>query len=387
MIFGTSQDQKPTTERVEVHVLLSPPNQVQLIPEIIQSGVAYLRTLDSDVQRTVSQERLRLLQRSAVLGDWSPETHSLDEFFEDYRPFEEHRQLLRALADRYPSLVTLRTIGKTNEGEDIISATVTAPTAPKDVNGTVANRPAILAQSGAHAREWLATPVTLYILKRLCEGYRNDPEITKLLDNYTWHLVSVVNADGYKFTWDGNRLWRKNRRRNTDGSFGVDLNRNYDGSPFCGSGGSRIPSSDTYCGTGPASEPETQAVSSLFRQHPEIRAAFDLHTYSQLLLFPWQYTYDKLPAEDLAEFRKQGSEMQRVIKSLYGVNYDPIQGSDLYPHSGGMIDFAWSNNRAYGYTFEGRGNSFIMPPQNIRPAAEEQTQAIFWLAHHLLSRE
>ena len=40
-------------------------------------------------------------------------------------------------------------------------------------------------------------------------------------------FIPVVNPDGLVWTWEVDRMWRKNRRDN-GGSFGVDLNRNFD---------------------------------------------------------------------------------------------------------------------------------------------------------------
>lgn len=37
-----------------------------------------------------------------------------------------------------------------------------------------------------------------------------------------------MNVDGFIYTHTNYRMWRKNRRRNSGGSYGVDLNRNLD---------------------------------------------------------------------------------------------------------------------------------------------------------------
>jgi murein tripeptide amidase MpaA len=47
------------------------------------------------------------------------------------------------------------------------------------------------------------------------------------MDNTLFIVVPVLNVDGYVYTWEIDRLWHKNRRQNGDGSFGVDLNRNW----------------------------------------------------------------------------------------------------------------------------------------------------------------
>ncbi len=97
------------------------------------------------------------------------------------------------------------------------------------------------------------------------------------------------HPDGYSYTWTNNRLWRKNRRPNPNGSTGVDLNRNW-GYQWGGEGASTSQGSDTYRGASGFSEPETQAIRDFITNRPYIRAHVDVHSYSQLILSPWGYT-------------------------------------------------------------------------------------------------
>src|SRR5207248_1728560 len=95
-------------------------------------------------------------------------------------------------------------------------------------------------------------------------------------------------------TWSSNRLWRKNRRNNLDGNYGVDLNRNW-GYQWGGLGSSSSTSSDIYRGTGAFSEPETQALRDFITARPNTVLSFDLHSYSQIILEPWAYDFSLPP--------------------------------------------------------------------------------------------
>src|SRR5437660_6591576 len=103
----------------------------------------------------------------------------------------------------------------------------------------------------------------------------------------------MVNPDGHAFTRteQKNRLWRKNRRKNADGSFGVDPNRNYGymwgilDVPTS----SHVPSDETYVGPRAFSEPESQAIRNLIATE-RFSGLITYHSYSQLILFPWGYT-------------------------------------------------------------------------------------------------
>jgi murein tripeptide amidase MpaA len=93
-------------------------------------------------------------------------------------------------------------------------------TAPGD---NIEGRKRIWIQSLQHAREWISGSTLQYIAQKLASSYGEDPRITRLLSQVEFVLVPVANPDGYVYTWTTDRLWRKNRRNNGDGTFGVDL--------------------------------------------------------------------------------------------------------------------------------------------------------------------
>src|SRR5690606_9786063 len=120
------------------------------------------------------------------------------------------------------------------------------------------------------------------------------PEVRYLVDNTEMYFIPCINPDGYIYneTTDpfGGGLWRKNRWKGDDGMvYGVDLNRNY-GYEWGAdnSGSSPQPNGQTFRGTGPFSEPETQAVKFFCDSH-QFRIALNYHTYGNLLIHPWGY--------------------------------------------------------------------------------------------------
>ena len=154
-------------------------------------------------------------------------------------------------------------IGETLNGQEILALKVTKD-ATKRRDG---RRPAVLYASAQHAREWITPEMTRRLMHHVLDGYGTDPEITELVDTTELWFVPVLNPDGYDFTFtEGNRLWRKNLRDNNgDGQItvgdGVDLNRNFAVKwGYDNEGSSADPASDTYRGTGPDSEPETQGA-------------------------------------------------------------------------------------------------------------------------------
>jgi len=111
---------------------------------------------------------------------------------------------------------------------------------------------------------------TIYYMWYLLENYASNDEIKYLVDETEMYFVPLLNPDGYIYNQttdpNGGGMWRKNRRPNSDGTFGVDLNRNY--SHGWGTTGiSWNTSDDTYPGTSAFSEPETQAMKVFCEQH------------------------------------------------------------------------------------------------------------------------
>jgi hypothetical protein len=144
-----------------------------------------------------------------------------------------------------------------------------------------------------HAREPESMQATIWFMLALLERYGTNPLSTYLVNNREIWFVPCVNPDGYVYNQStnpgGGGLWRKNRRANAGGSFGVDLNRNYAYQwGFDNSGSDPSPSGETYRGTGPASEPEVAAMQA-FMTARTFATAVSAHTYSNLWLWPWGY--------------------------------------------------------------------------------------------------
>jgi len=241
-----------------------------------------------------------------------------------------------------------------------------------------------------HSREWISPMTVMYVVTELVTKYGSDGNVTKYLDELEFIVIPVINPDGYAFSWSTTRLWRKNRRNN-GGSFGVDLNRNWD-SDWGGSGSSGVPSSDTYRGPTVFSEPESKAVRDYVETQTRIKAAIDFHAYSQLVLRPYGYTYKIAPDE--AQLKILGDAMRDAIFSVHGIRYSSIMGSELYLAAGAADDWGYmkgedppSKDGYFSYTIELRDTGrygFILPPAQIIPTGEENFEAVKALAEYVI---
>ncbi|XP_065890606.1 carboxypeptidase B-like [Dysidea avara] len=306
------------------------------------------------------------------------------EWFEEYHEYDDIIKWYEELANRYTDIVTYYpSIGKSYEGRDMPAVHITGSTAPNIFK--------IYFQCQIHAREWISGAVCGYIVNYLLENYGNNDDVTKLLDSVEFIFIPFVNPDGYAYTWSNDRLWRKNRRSGSPCD-GVDLNRNYD-EHWSEGGSSSNPCSETYHGTGPESEPETQNTANYFRSNDVILGAIDWHSYSQLILRPYGWTSEDAPDE--AQLKAIGDGMSDRIFAVHGKYYTSQKGIGLYPTSGTARDWFYSDNanvnngdyRSAGYTLELRDTGqygFLLPPDQIIPNGEEMVPAVMYFANTLL---
>ncbi|NWV99069.1 CBPA1 Carboxypeptidase, partial [Machaerirhynchus nigripectus] len=235
------------------------------------------------------------------------------------------------------------------------------------------NRPAIWLDTGIHSREWITQATGVWTANKIAEEYGQDPSVTAILDSMDIFLEIVTNPDGFAFTHSSNRLWRKTRSINAGSRcVGVDPNRNWDAG-FGEAGASGNPCTETYRGPYPNSEPEVKSIVDFVKSHGNIKAFISIHSYSQLLLYPYGYT--NTPAPDQQELHELSTKAVAALSSLYGTKYK--YGSiitTIYRASGGTIDWTYNQGIKYSFTFELRDTGrygFLLPAKQIIPTAEE----------------
>jgi carboxypeptidase T len=203
----------------------------------------------------------------------------------------------------------------------------------------------------------------------------------------------MVNPDGHEHTRTTNRLWRKNRRRNPGGSIGVDPNRNYGymWGTLDISTSSRVPSDETYIGPRAFSEPEVRAVRDLVGREL-FRGVLSYHSYSQLILFPWGYTFEPVEDEaDRSEMSGLAEDMERLIREVHGETYTAQQSSQLYLTAGDTTDWTYGVYDVPSFTIELRPTSaleggFILPASQIEPTWQENRPAALEFIRHVLEK-
>jgi hypothetical protein len=302
--------------------------------------------------------------------------------FNVWRSFDEPggiRDQLYAAARRNPQLVKLEVLGHTEQGREIIAVKLT-----QGARGVPdGSRPAALYSSTQHAREWISTEVNRRLMNHYIDGWRaNDREIRKLLQTTELWFILVANPDGYQYTFEHERLWRKNLRDNNgDGQTqvgdGVDPNRNFPNHwGYDEEGSSSIQSSDTYRGPAPLSEPETQAMVGLLDR---IGFAFQVnwHSAGQWLLYAEGWQTGTPTADDPIYYAMSGNLDDPAIDEFH-----PGLSSDvLYVTNGETTDYAHAATGALAWTPELSegcdGCGFVFPDDPALVEAEFQRNLPF----------
>ena len=256
-----------------------------------------------------------------------------------YFTWEEMQAQLDAMRAAYPQLITEKdSIGATHEGRPIHLVRMSNNA---DVDQ---DKPELLYTALHHAREPVSLSQLIFFMWHLLENYGTDAEATYVLDHFELCFVPCINPDGYVYnaTTDpgGGGMWRKNRRDNGNGSFGVDLNRNYaQGWGIDDQGSSGNSSSDVYRGPSAFSEPETQAIRDLCNAH-EFSVALNYHAHGNLLIYPWGYGFD-LYTPDSAHFVAAGLHLTHDNRYRFGTANQTV----YYVVNGGSDDWMYGEQQ------------------------------------------
>lgn len=262
--------------------------------------------------------------------------------------------------------------------------------------------------AGMHARERGGPDQILYFLSDLLAANKAGTGLTYGKKTYTNEQVKsvlaagivvfpLVNPDGVAYDQSSGSLWRKNRntRSGSSGSaIGVDINRNFDFlwnfpkyfSPD-EAPASTSPSSETFYGTGAASEAETKNHVSVYSSFPKIRWFMDIHSATGDILYNWgddelqsatpsmnfrNPAYDGkrgtlgdsaykeyMPATDAGNIKNVAAKTAAAMQAVAGRSYTSMQSVGLYATSGASDDYAASRvyatsgaNKVHGFTME-----------------------------------
>ncbi len=200
---------------------------------------------------------------------------------------------IKALAKKYPDLITYKVIGKSEYGRNIYAVSLGKGNSTVSINGS------------HHAREWLTTNLNMYMIEQYARAYKKntkmgDYHVKTILDNTTIWFVPMVNPDGVELQQKGlsafpskdhQALLKMNKgsrdfKRWKANAKGVDLNRQYNAGWKTIRNNAPSPNYENHKGTKPHSSAETKAmVAFTYEIDPEMVVSY--HSSGEILF--WNY--------------------------------------------------------------------------------------------------
>ncbi len=395
-----------TQERYShIEIPVRTPQEYQRILDLGIAADHFGGKIGTSITLYVSQSELELLQQSGInysmlIKDWDrfyseqqrddipslfKTADNVPKYFRygamgGFLILSEVQQQLDSMALLFPYLITKKdSIGRTIEGRTIFAVKIS-----DNANTDEPSEPEVLYTALHHAREPQGMMTVIYYMWWLLENYGKDPEATYIVNNRQCWFIPVVNPDGYEYNRalrdTGGGMWRKNRRVNGNGTFGVDLNRNYGIFEMwnaSNNGSSTAMGSDTYRGVAPFSEPETFAISQFITKR-KIRTCFNYHTWGNYLIYPWGYTSTE--SADSLLFRHWSFDMSQHNRYSIGTDMQTVQ----YSTRGNSDDFMYSDSakeRTYAMTPEVGSTGFWPVRSLIYPLAQENILQNKYLAY------
>ncbi len=345
---------------------------------LTDAGIAFRYIIEDWAEFYESRQHSERLLKTALPAD-APKNFRYGAMG-GFLTYAEVLQQLDSMHLLFPALITtMDSIGASVEGRKIVAVKISDNPAQSEPS-----EPEVLYTALHHAREPQGLMTVIYYMWWLLENYGTNPEATYLVNNRQMWFIPVVNPDGYVYNQslnnNGGGMWRKNRRDNGNGSFGVDLNRNY-GPHFMwdapNGGSSTLSNSDVFRGPAPFSEPETFTLSAFLKLH-NVRACFNYHTYGNYIIYPWGYSSSE--SGDSLLFRQWTYDMS--MSNRYSIGTD--QQTVGYSTRGNSDDFMYgdtSKPRAYSMTPEVGTTGFWPSKTLIYPLAQENIHQNKMLAY------
>ncbi|XP_055683689.1 zinc carboxypeptidase-like [Lutzomyia longipalpis] len=341
--------------------ILVPPHLEKDFDTIAETNRLHRELIVENFQELVDKERPNVAK-----DDQDDEEFGWD----DYHSIDTINAWLYSLEALYDEVTVVKG-GTTYEGRDILGV---------NINRKPGQNPGIFIESQIHANEWIASGSATWMINKLLTATPEETGIRNLADNINWYIFPLINADGYEYTRNFYRMWRKTRSPQGLICNGVDPNRNWDVFWEKGGIGSSANICDgTFAGPEAFSEIETRTLSEyILSLQSELNFYIGFHSAANMLLFPWGHTPN--PSPYYFQFMEIAEAAVTALHARHGTvyTYGPVY-STIYPTTGISADWVHYALGIPGFTYEFRNMNTetgeyyggLAPPDQIQPNAEE----------------
>ncbi|XP_053607194.1 carboxypeptidase B-like [Plodia interpunctella] len=361
---------------VEALVRLSPEERLQWLKYFDANSMPVSKIADNLAEIMRGEEAK--IKSNRIAAKRSGRSISWDTYYNH----EEINEYLDELAAEYPDLVTVINAGLSYEGRQIKYVRISTTRFEN------LQKPVIVIDAAVHAREWVTPPVALYIINQLVVAAA-DSVLTEGID---WVIIPLANPDGYQYSIEEDRMWRKTRSRShasSDACPGVDGNRNFD-HHWGTNAAAANPCAIIFEGPSAFSEPEVRVIRDVVLQQLSRTSLYiSLHSFGNMFLYAWGNN-GTLPANGLI-LHLAGVTMATAIDELALDKADPyIVGNAanvLYYTTGTSRDWTRAVGVPLTYTLElpGYEYGFLVPPEYVEQIVTETWAGIAAGAHYVLS--
>jgi len=243
---------------------------------------------------------------------------------EDYHNYIELTAFLQDIADNYPDITRLESIGQSVQGRELWVIEIS------DNPGINEIEPEFKYVANMHGDETVGRELSLYLIEWLVEGYGSDPRATDIINNTDVFIMPTMNPDGFE---SGSRY----------NAHGTDLNRDFP-DQFSDPNNTTI-----------GREPETQAVMDWTWDHHFVLSA-NMHTGALVANYPYDGpnsgVYSACPDDDLFIHISLAYANSHPNMESGGFSNGITNGAQWYAISGGMQDWNYIWEEDFEITIE-----------------------------------
>ncbi|MCD4655317.1 zinc carboxypeptidase, partial [bacterium] len=275
-----------------------------------------------------------------------------------YMNYTDVATALGTYQSSYGSIMRRVQLGTTAEGRAIWAAKISDNVSMEE------SEPAILFTGLHQAREVMSTEIAMDIVDYLCTNYSGNPTVQNWVNTCEIWVVPMVNPDGSNYCWTTDEYWIKNRSDLGGGVYGVDIGHNYSTDWGACFGSSSDPNSNSYRGSHPGSELETQAITSLAQTHRPV-IAMSYHSFNEYLLLPYGCYGEFAPESNiLTPLASQIASEIRKDNGQYGYDFGHWWEL-LYANDGNEIDYLYAEVGTLPFAVEVNASSYY-PAYSMR---------------------